>query len=431
DEPLRKGRADAWRNLEASAEAVGALAARSGDRDMADRWAEIRPLLARLRQAQDRVEATSMAGKRDEAAAQLRAEALPVVKMLLDRLDGPNRGAGDHSGGLRGDQQAALGASAELVMQAVRDIDRIQIILLVIGLTLAGIVGFGITRSIAPPLARLTRAIQSLAEGDDEAAITGGERRDEIGEIARAAIELQKVTVLAARAESALANVASSIMVSDAENRIVFCNKSVQELLRRAEADIRRDLPDFDANGLIGQSIDVFHKNPAHQQRILAGLTQAHRARIRIGGRTFNLIANPAYNRRGVRVGTSVEWTDITQQLAIEQEVATIVTAAGNGDFSQRLPLEGKEGFMHLLASGINSLVDTTEQCTRAVLASGDAMERGDLTHRIEADFQGLFGELKANVNSTIDTLRELAGTLATTAAAVRDASAEISSGSK
>src|SRR5690606_20213375 len=212
---------------------------------------------------------------------------------------------------------------------------------------------------------------------------------------------------------------------------ILFCNKSVQELLRRAEADIRRDLPDFDANGLIGQSIDVFHKNPAHQQRILAGLTQAHRARIRIGGRTFNLIANPAYNRRGVRVGTSVEWTDITQQLAIEQEVATIVTAAGNGDFSQRLPLEGKEGFMHLLASGINSLVDTTEQCTRAVLASVAAMARGDLTHRIEADFQGLFGELKANVNSTIDTLRELAGTLATTAAAVRDASAEISSGSK
>src|SRR5690606_40115480 len=101
DEPLRKGRAAAWRNLEASAEAVGALAARSGGRDMADRWAEIRPLLARLRQAQDRVEATSMAGKRDEAAALLRAEALPVVKMLLDRLDGPNRRARGHRRGPR------------------------------------------------------------------------------------------------------------------------------------------------------------------------------------------------------------------------------------------------------------------------------------------------------------------------------------------
>ncbi len=45
---------------------------------------------------------------------------------------------------------------------------------------------------------------------------------------------------------------------------------------------------------LVGQSIDIFHKNPAHQRRLLADPNNLpHRARITIGGEFLDLFWLP------------------------------------------------------------------------------------------------------------------------------------------
>jgi methyl-accepting chemotaxis protein len=294
------------------------------------------------------------------------------------------------------------------------------------------LLGFAISIfTITRPLARINASLAALGEGDMNAEIAGTDRKDEIGSMARAAAVLKQMMVTAARAQNALTNVSTGVMVADNENRIVFCNQAVTAMLRNAEAEIRRDLPNFRVDTLVGSSIDVFHKNPAHQQNMLAALKTTHRTRIRVGGRSFDLVANPAVNDRGERVGTSVEWADITAQLEVEREVAEAVQAAEAGDFSRRLPLDGRQGFIRQLSESVNHLFGTTGRALESVADVIAGLSRGDLTHTINDDFKGLFGKLKSDVNSTIEKLRGIAGELNQSASAVKEAAAEISTGSQ
>jgi methyl-accepting chemotaxis protein len=108
--------------------------------------------------------------------------------------------------------------------------------------------------------------------------------------------------------------ITAKVMVADRDLNIVFMNNAVISLLREAEADIRTELPNFKVDGLIGTNIDSFHKNPAHQRKLLENLTSPYHATIRIGGRAFDLYASPLIER-GERLGVVVEWADAGQRL--------------------------------------------------------------------------------------------------------------------
>src|SRR5206468_2162263 len=107
----------------------------------------------------------------------------------------------------------------------------------------------------------------------------------------------------------------ANVMVSDVDLNIVYMNAAVIALMKEAEADIRKDLPNFSVATLIGSNIDVFHKDPRHQRRMLESLTTTQRATIRVGGRTFDLVATPLKDPAGKRAGVVVEWADATLRL--------------------------------------------------------------------------------------------------------------------
>jgi methyl-accepting chemotaxis protein len=110
-------------------------------------------------------------------------------------------------------------------------------------------------------------------------------------------------------------SITANVMVADADLKILYLNRAVTELLREAEADIRKDLPKFSVATLVGSNIDVFHKNPQHQRRMLASLDAIHRATINVGGRSFDLAVTPMKDKAGRRVGFVVEWADATIRL--------------------------------------------------------------------------------------------------------------------
>jgi PAS domain S-box-containing protein len=108
---------------------------------------------------------------------------------------------------------------------------------------------------------------------------------------------------------AALDALRANVMIADRDLNIVHMNPSVMALMRDAEADLKRELPHFDAAALIGRNIDVFHKNPTHQRRMLAALEKPHDATIRIGPRVFDLLVTPLVDK-GARIGFVVEWSD-------------------------------------------------------------------------------------------------------------------------
>lgn len=242
---------------------------------------------------------------------------------------------------------------------------------------------------------------------------------------------IRAIETKSARIQTSLDCVTSNVMLADENNNIIYMNNAVKSMLQKAEGDIRKELPRFDVEKIVGSNIDVFHKNPAHQQAMVKNLSGTYRTRIVVGGRSFALIANPVLGKKGERLGTVVEWNDITAELAIEQEVNNVVEATAAGDFTKRLPVEGKQGFMLNLSEGINKIGEISFTGLSETVQVLQALSDGDLTKEMSGDYQGLFDEIKQALNGTIIQLRKTVGTIITSAASVNSASGEISAGSK
>lgn len=231
------------------------------------------------------------------------------------------------------------------------------------------------------------------------------------------------------RVKCALDNVSTNAMIADGDFNIVYLNDSVVEMLRNAESDLRKELPNFDANKLMGANIDVFHKNPAHQRTMLERLTSTYKTEINVGGRTFSLVANPILNDKDERIGTVVEWGDRTNEVMIEQEVNTLVQAASEGNLTQRINENDKVGFYLRLSQGLNQLVSIVDDAVTDTAQMLDALANGDLTQRITQEYHGSFDKLKKDANITADKLTEVINRISSSATLVASGAEEISQG--
>jgi methyl-accepting chemotaxis protein len=237
----------------------------------------------------------------------------------------------------------------------------------------------------------------------------------------------QRIAAENLRIRNALDKCSTNVMIADASNVIIYMNETVTSMMTRNQTELRKALPQFDASQLIGQNIDVFHKNPAHQRDMLATLRSTYRTQIPVGSLHFSLSASPIVDAQGTRIGTVVEWADRTQEVATEKEVADLVQAAALGDFSGRLSTEGKSGFFANLGSGMNQLLDTSEGAMGDVAEVLAAFAEGDLTARIDRDYQGLFGKVKDSANATAENLTRVIGEVRAAADALTGAANQVS----
>jgi methyl-accepting chemotaxis protein len=228
------------------------------------------------------------------------------------------------------------------------------------------------------------------------------------------------------RIRNALDQSSTGMMIADAEGIVVYVNPAVQAIMKTAEADLRKHLPYFDADRLLGANFDQFHRDPHRQRTMVANLRGTHRAELRVGGRTFRFTANPVFDQAGVRVGTVVEWLDRTMDVQVEEEVTSVVGAAGQGDFSRRLGLDDKQGFHRQLAEQINQLLDVNAQGLEELLRLLNALAQGDLTYQVSGEYAGIFGELMNAGNATISQLASTITEIIGTADSFANASAQV-----
>lgn len=245
-----------------------------------------------------------------------------------------------------------------------------------------------------------------------------------------AAREEEKALAAAnARIKQALDCVSTNTMIADADNTIIYMNTAIEHMMADAESDIKAVLPNFDAHNLIGQNMDAFHQNPAHQKGVIKRLEDAYQTEINVGVRTFSLTANPIVSESDERIGTVVEWNDRTGEVAIEKEIANLISAAGEGDLTNRIEEDGKSGFFLNLAGGLNQLVGIAEGVINETAQMLDAMAHGDLSKRIETDYQGAFDKLKSDANGTAEKLTEVISRINNSASAVASGAEEIAQG--
>jgi len=116
-------------------------------------------------------------------------------------------------------------------------------------------------------------------------------------------------------------------------------------------------------------------------------------------------------------------------KLASEFEAAVggIVQAAVAGDFSRRVDLNGKSGLILSVGSSINSLCENVGAALADLVAMLAALAKGDLTRRITSEYQGEFGRLKDNANTTAQEIGATISGVKQAAREVTSASVEIS----
>ncbi|HEY6529703.1 MAG TPA: methyl-accepting chemotaxis protein [Cellvibrionaceae bacterium] len=238
----------------------------------------------------------------------------------------------------------------------------------------------------------------------------------------------QSIAAENARIRQALDNVSANVMIADDDANIIYLNSAVSSMMKNAEADLRKALPNFDASRLLGVNMDVFHKNPSHQRDVMKNLRSTYHGKAEVAGRTFTVVANPVMQGEK-RIGTVVEWADRTAEVAMEREIDTMITAASVGDFTKQISLDGKDGFFGNISKGLNTLVSTVEIALNDMLRMLGAMARGNLSERITREYSGSFGQLRTDANSTADKLTEIISKIRQSAGSIHSAASEIAQG--
>lgn len=105
--------------------------------------------------------------------------------------------------------------------------------------------------------------------------------------------------------------------VDPATLNITYANETSKELIRKIE-----HLLPIEADNLVGTCIDVFHKNPLHQRRILADPKNLpHNARIKLGPEVLDLKASAVMADDGSYIGPMLTWALVTREVEAESRI--------------------------------------------------------------------------------------------------------------
>ena len=179
---------------------------------------------------------------------------------------------------------------------------------LLIGVAIA----FLIVRATVEPIRKVTDYLVRLSQGDGGFEVRARESDDEIGRMMRATRTLRDTVRKAFAQAQMIEEMPTAVMVADPRDgfRISYMNKATEALVRKVE----RHLP-VTADAMMGQSIDIFHKDPSHQRRILSDPKNLPwQAKVRIGDELVDLRISAVMDKDGGYVGPMLVWTIVTQQ---------------------------------------------------------------------------------------------------------------------
>ena len=320
---------------------------------------------------------------------------------------------------------------AELRMISVRQTESQQLaqttqLIAVLGAATAVLASIGtvvlITRNIGHQLGtepgRLMEIATSIAEGDLNQDLrtnstSGGvfaamqlmqeNLRDRAEEDKNTADEM-------ARVKQALDSSSAAVMVIDADQNIVFQNRASQAYFKQLETIVRRRIPDFSSTTLTGQNI-VWLQNALQVDTNQPAEKSEHIQRdIVLDTKHLRQVFSKINDEDNQTLGSVVEWFDRTDQVTVENEIQTIVSKALEGDLSQRLKIDNKEGFNAMLSEQMNALLTVCDDVISDTVRVFNALSRCDLTQPIDKEYKGSFEQVKQHANQTIRQLTNIIG---------------------
>jgi len=171
-----------------------------------------------------------------------------------------------------------------------------------------------------------------------------------------------------------------ALMAVDRDLVVRFMNPASEKLL----AKIEHLLP-CRASEVMGQTIDIFHRHPEHQRRLLADPTNLpHTTTITLGEEHVSLLVAPIFDE-GEYVGASLTWEIITDKVESEKR--------------QREMQERERRQSEELRAKVDSM-----------LAAVRAAQSGDLTMQVDVSGPDAIGQMGEGLGSFLGELRTSVG---------------------
>jgi methyl-accepting chemotaxis protein len=118
---------------------------------------------------------------------------------------------------------------------------------------------------------------------------------------------------------SMVENAPVNVMACDLDRTVTYLNPRSRDTLKKLE----KYLP-IAIEKIVGSKIDVFHKNPDHQARIIADRKNLpHRAIIQVGPEKLDLLVSSTVDQAGNHTGTMITWDIVTKKLETEAQMVT------------------------------------------------------------------------------------------------------------
>ncbi|MCV2366157.1 MCP four helix bundle domain-containing protein, partial [Paucibacter sp. DJ1R-11] len=216
-----------------------------------------------------------------------------------------------------------------------------------------------------------------------------------------------------ARIKEALDVAAMPVRIASADGTIVYINQALSQLALRDESAIRAELPNFDARRIVGGSAGMFYRDSQVALAQLSKLNSTVQDELVLGGRHYAVTTSPIRDASGNIVGSVGQWIDRSEQLAAEREFDALASAANAGDLSQRIPLDGKQGFFRQIGEKFNSLIATVAETIVEVRAAAEQLSSAsDQVSQTSQSLSHSASQQAANVEETTASLQEMAASV-------------------
>ena len=219
-----------------------------------------------------------------------------------------------------------------------------------------------------------------------------------VGALVSGAIERVEKEALNTQFTSMINCQAASVTFADKDFTITYANPAAIQLLRKVE----KHLP-VKVENIVGQNMDIFHKNPMQQRRMLADPSKFPiRGQIVIGSETFELVVNAAYDDQRNFLGTLVSWSCITEKLAYERTIQEATDRERRESEELKVKVDG-------IAQNATSLAEASvELSTVSVQMSSNAKQTSSQAMIVSAASE----QVSTNIQVVASSIEEMSATV-------------------
>jgi methyl-accepting chemotaxis protein len=150
----------------------------------------------------------------------------------------------------------------------------------------------------------------------------------------------------------------------------------MNEFSRRTLKTIENLLP-VKVDQIVGSSVDIFHKNPQHQRRILADPSNLpFNAKIKVGPETMDLKVSAVKDAKGQYIGAMLNWNLITKQVQVADTFESNVKGVVEMVSSAATEMESTSAAMASTAEETNSQATTVASASEELSSSINEISR-------------------------------------------------------